>query len=266
MIQNENQHQHQLKKLSTSLLLNTELTIVGYRLVDTVAAALPEETTVSKMLDLIRADIAQVEAALGREQASEFTAQLSEKDQIRDDAFVALRDLAKACTNRSNPEVSQAGELIYALFEARGLTLYSKGYTEQSAGMNLLLEDLSTEQASDALATMGAPSWYDELRLAQDSFEQAVREKLSTESQDDILPIRFSRSQLTDHIETLLGCVRAMRDYQELTDAPNGYSALDESISSINEIITNAMTIAKSRRTRNESANEHEDLLESTNA
>ena len=266
MIQNDNQHQHQHQKLSISLLLNTELTIVGYRLADTISDALPSENTVSKLADVIRSDIAQVEAALSREQTSGFTAQLAEKDQVRDNAFVALRDFAKASSNRGKPEVSRAGKLIFGIFEARGLTLYSRGYTEQSAGMNLLLDDLTAEEAQNALDVMDAPSWYDDLRLAQDSFEQAVREKLSSESQDDVLPIRFSRLQLADHIETLLGCVRALHDHEEQTDTSDGHDALDRLMSSINEIIVNAMTIARARRTRNESASEHEDVLESTGA
>lgn len=274
MIQNEQPHQqpHQhpiqyhFQKLSSSLLLHAELTIVSRRLVDTIADALPNETTVSKLADLIRTDIAQVEAALSRESASEYTAQLAQQDQIRDDAFIALRDFAKANSNRGNAEISQAGKLIYSIFETRGLTLYSRGYTDQSAGMNLLLEDLSTDEARNALDEMGGMAWYDELQLAQDSFEQLVREKLSSESQETILPIRVSRLRLTHHIETLLGCVRAVHDFEEQAATSDGHVTLDELINSINEIILNAMAVARARRTRSESAGKAQEVLESTSA
>ena len=270
MIQNEQPHQHPIQyhfqKLSSSLLLHAELTIVSRRLVDTIADALPNETTVSKLADLIRTDIAQVEAALSREAASEYTAQLAQQDQIRDDAFIALRDFAKANCNRGNAEISQAGKLIYSIFETRGLTLYSRGYTDQSAGMNLLLEDLSTDEARNALDEMGGMAWYDELQLAQDSFEQLVREKLSSESQETILPIRVSRLRLTDHIETLLGCVRAVHDFEEQAATSDGHVTLDELINSINEIILNAMAVARARRTRSESAGKAQEVLESTSA
>ncbi|MCA9213827.1 MAG: hypothetical protein KDB27_12220 [Planctomycetales bacterium] len=229
---------------------------------DTIAAGLPNETTVSKLADLIRADIAQMEAALSRDKASEYTAQLAQRDQVRDDAFVALRDFAKANSNRSNPEISRAGMLVYSVFETRGLTLYSKGYTEQSADMNLLLEDLSTEETQDALDVMGGTTWYDELRLAQDSFEQLVRDKLSTEAQDTILPTRTSRLRLTDHIETLLGCVRAVHDVEAQATTSDVRAALDELINSVNEIIVNAMTIARARQTRSASVDEHKEVQE----
>ena len=102
---------------------------------------------------------------------------------------------AKANASRSKPKIAAAGALIYGIFETRGLTLYRFGYNQQSAAMNLLIEDLSAPEAIQALATINAASWFDDLIVAQEEFEQIVSNKSEFEAQQDVSPVRTSRVQ-----------------------------------------------------------------------
>ena len=250
-----------VQKLSAGLLLNSELTVVAQRLVDATEKALSSESIIQKASEVIRFDIDQVEAALGRVQSSEFTSQIAEQDQQRDDAFVALRDFAKASSSRTNQKVADAGSFIYGIFEARGLTLYRLGYTQQTAAMNLLLEDLSTDEAKEALAAMNGTSWFEDLQSAQAAFEHLVSTKAELESQQGIPPLRISRAALTDSVEALLSCVGVIQRFEERNGDTNTQEALTELIGTINEITSDAMSIARARRTRDEATDEQEPSL-----
>ncbi len=211
---------------------------------------MPDESIVQKLTTVVQADVEAVEQALGRERASSFTAQLAERDQERDDAFVALRDFAKASSSRGKSEVAKAGELIYRIFQRRGLTLYRLGYMQQSAALNLLFEDLSMPAAQNSLEVLQAVSWLDDLRTAHEAFEQTYSEKVSSEARQDYPLLRAARLRLGRHVETLLGCLEVLQRFVEQDGTEAELATLSQLTGKVNEIITEVMTVARARRTR----------------
>ncbi|MCA9214863.1 MAG: hypothetical protein KDB27_17450 [Planctomycetales bacterium] len=243
-----------IKNLQTSYLQNTELTVVAQRLLDVVTEALPTEPSIQNAAEAVRLDIQQVNAALNRLSASEYTAQLAERDEVRDQAFIALRDFAKAYSSRPVADLSAAGTRIYELFVNHGLTAYRSGYTDQSAEMILLIEQLSEPEAQQALDTIGAGAWFEELRDAQSSFEQVMKAKAQAKSDDDTPAVREARSDLIRNVDTLLGTIDVLKKLEDRSEAKTNLETLDDLIIAVNEIITDVTGVARARRTREEAA------------
>lgn len=235
-----------------SLLLPSELAVNAQRINGVTAAALSTEPLVQKLDQFIQRDVDDMQRALGRVKSSDFTDLLAERDSARDDAFVALRDFAKAQSKRANAAVAEAGATIYGLFKLRGLSLYRKGYTEQTAGLNLLFDDLATGEAQSALTTINGGDWLADLQAAQAAFEDAINEKVDAESREDYPLVRNAQVKLSGHLETLLAIVELLAEIAHEEGTAASQAAIDGAIGQINEIITGAMAVARARRSRNE--------------
>jgi hypothetical protein len=180
---------------------------------------------------------------MGKDKSSVYTEKMAEKDAERDAAFLALRDFAKANANRSDNRVSTAANVIINRIKKHGWTLYSLGYSDQTANLNLLFEDLDAPDAVSAMQVIGAEGWYADLKNAQAEFENTYKEKVSGEAQEDYLRLREAFTVLGRHLNVLLDTIGLL---QELDETGN----IDTVVQQINEVITDVMTTARARRTR----------------
>ena len=134
--------------------------------------------------------------------------------------------------------------------------------TRQSAALNLLLDDLSRPEAQKALKVIQAGSWLDDLRAAHELFERTYIEKVAAESQQDFPSLRDARGRLVDHVETLLGSVEVLRQSIERDGTDAELATLGELVEQLKEIITEVMTVARARRTRQSNSDSPEDAQE----
>ncbi|MBN2092416.1 hypothetical protein JW964_22535 [candidate division KSB1 bacterium] len=234
-----------ISELSTTLLNPSELSTTAGRLVNIARNVAATEPFIQKNIDLILQDIRMLEEVMSRDRNSEYTTQLLKKDEERDAAFIALRDYAKACTNHRVPAMNQAGEFINAIIKKYGWTLYSLGYTQESAQLALLFNDLDTPEATAALKTVGAESWYADLKAAQQTFEETFTTKMVSDAKEDYPYLREAKTKLSRHLNVLLS---AMSILEEL-DGDGNLAAI---INPMNEVINSIMTTVRARKTRTE--------------
>ena len=241
-----------LARLSTSLLTNAELPDIAQRIVAEVASSLPEHDFIQKLVTLIQEDVDELESTIGRSRGSEFTQRLTKLDDERGDAFVALRDFAKATMFRKQPDVAAAGRFVYATIRERGLQLHRLSYAEQSTQFNLLIEDLAEPEAQQALSTMNAIAWLEDLKVSQDAFRATVKQRDVAESQMERPQISSVRSRLHRHLTTLLWSVEAIHEFTNEKGAHESTATLNTLGSVLNEMISGVMSIARARRSRGE--------------
>jgi hypothetical protein len=230
-------------ELHTSLLLPVELMTTAGRTLTAVAPVTSQEPFLQKIATKIEEDKNELEVALNRERGSEYTQQLMARDSGRDNAFTAFRDYVKACTRRSQPEIVDAAELIVNAIRKQGWTLYLSGYARETASLNMLFNDLSSHELTAAIQTIGAQLWLDDLKAAQTAFEETYQTKVSTETQIDYPALRDAKMQLGRHLNTLLDCIQILLCLGET-------ETYEPIANQLNEIITDVMTSARARRTR----------------
>ncbi len=198
---------------------------------------------IDKALDRIEDLIVKLEQAMGKDLSSEFTAMLDQKDQARDAAFILLRDLVALMSKRiSQPALAQAGQLLDAIFEERDTTLYTLGYTGQTAALELLFQDLDKPEAQQALEKLDALSWYDELKAAQLSFEETMHEKAKVDAGENPPLLKQSKTELGIELNDLIVHIRFCARLEEA-----GYAEL---AAVLDQHITDMHSEARARRTR----------------
>lgn len=234
-----------LHELSLVLLLPAELLTLASRLIQVCKGALMATPFIQKLLALCEQDRDEMEKVLARVRNSGYTQQLFARDEARDGAFVALRDLVKASVSRALPEVRQAGELISERIKKYGFSLHRLGYTQESTQLQLLIHDLDQSPATEALKTLGAESWYADLKTAQVSFEETYQHKVAVEAQEDFPLLREAKAKLGRHLQLLLDCVGLLEEINESPEIPL-------IVEKLNMVITDVMTPARARKKRNE--------------
>ena len=242
-----------IERFSPSLLTHHELPAASRRFSAAVHRTLPAHSYMQELTALVDHDIERLAAALGRSPGSEFTSKLSRQDQIRDDAYYALRDFSKASSNRNNPEIASAGNTINEMILGRQLNLNRLGYHDKTTKLSILIESLETAEAQAALNLIGGTPWFEELVSAQQQFELTLQERVKAEAQADTPRLAPSRAKLASHVETMLDNIKVLHDIAELNGDTETLGQMEELISVINEIIAEFMAIGRARRTREES-------------
>ena len=148
---------------------------------------------------------------------------LEGSDSVRDEVTRDLFTLSTGYTASPFADVKAASQAVCAVLNKYGRSMASKGYAEQTALTESLLEDLGAERlASSIEALSGVAELIAGLRKAQDSFTAAhdgyIKAKAGKGESASSLrkPIV---SLINDNIVPYLNIVAAMDGYAEFVDA-----------------------------------------------
>ncbi len=230
------------------MIASTELSILAKRILDILNDANFEDTFIQKVTTLVENDNSEIKKSLNRDSSSNYTEQLEAKDDERDDCFMGFRDYVKASMSRRKYGVKEAAEKLIKLIKKHGWTLYDSGYSEQSAKMELLIQDLKTEEAVNAILKIGGGMWYEDLANSHNEFEELYNKKLEEKTGEEIQLIRKAKRNLGRHLSILVDSLNIL---EEVT--PNITNAISEPI---DEAIKDVMATARARKTRKENNTE----------
>jgi hypothetical protein len=232
-----------IQQVHTTLLLPNELVTLVNRLIAIIEKALANIPFIQKVIKLVKDDLVDLEKTLTKDLSSEYTQQLLDRDNLRDSAFLGLRDFVRANTHRINLEIVKAAEMVYNIIKKHGTALYKMGYIQQSAKLKLLFNELNEPLVQQALATIQAASWYEELKSTQAEFEQMYAEKITDATKKDYPQLYDAKAKLGRDLSVLLDAISVV---EKIDDEPDVTTIVHQ----INEVITDVMTQARARRTR----------------
>lgn len=232
-------------QLKISYLTVTQLSTITGRILEIVNAS-PEPgkyLLIKSLSESLTAEHKELSEALNVKKSSEFTSKLKELDDIRDDAFIAMRDQIESSTKRrKKPELQAAAIKIHELFEKHGNTLYSLGYADQTGKMHQFEADLATPEMQEAIDKSKTRELYEEMLESQKDFEELYQGKLETENDGDKPKRAFVIPALKFHLMLLIKNIIFLAE-------PDG-SPFAETRRLIGEAVDDIMTIAKARKTR----------------
>ena len=241
-----------MKDLPVSILSSTELNTFVNRLVGISNEALADNPYVVTLGTLIAKSNADLSVSLGKTLGSEYTSKLLIQDQDRDHAFIGFRDFVSSFTHDKNVEKKGAAIILASIIENVGNTIYMLGYAVESSKMNSLITNLRTPQAQQAIETIGAGDWFEQLTTSQETFEKLHQTKVEADSEINYLTIKDSRTIISRYLQALLIYIGTNSDLDGAK-----YEPVKEKI---NVLITDAVAIARGRITHVENVNKEKDM------
>ncbi|MRT92812.1 DUF6261 family protein [Ancylomarina sp. 16SWW S1-10-2] len=173
--------------------------------------------------------------------------QLAEKDRMRNMSIRALFKLVEGYDHMPIAEIKEAASVVNNILEQYGLRILKESYTEKSASIESLLNDLSKADVVLAKASLqGVPETITSLDTAQKDFENLALQQTEQESVKKNLQ---SASQLKKEIITeintnLVGYMNTMAKVNPVT-----YTDIAHTIA---ELIDTNNELVKRRRKKDE--------------
>jgi hypothetical protein len=112
---------------------------------------------------------------------SPLTERLATADKRIDRNISAIRKIVKAMTSHFDANVADAARQLNIRIKSVG-DVYNKPYLEESAAVQLLVEDFKTKFAQQ-VETVGITAWIDELSMAETEFVALFEQRNSVEAE-----------------------------------------------------------------------------------
>jgi len=187
-------------------------------------------------------------AVSNRSRSSDYTELLHQRDSRRDESFLAFRNLMEALTHRKDKSNVSAAVTICRIIRGHAWSLHLDGQKVQSAKMASLQKDLEQPENQKLITHLNANSWYTDMIEDNNAFNQLKEDKAKANSakpdydtEEVYKALRFACAELFDAIE-VLNRLAPNAKYVDMTNF-------------INNCTKKYMIAARSRKTRNETAN-----------
>ncbi len=133
--------------------------------------AMSEDANLQSIIDLLAQKNAQLITAIEKGKAY---SQLEKCDEERDQSFKALYHYIKACTLLPEGVTRNAAQIIFPIFDKYGISMTYLAYTEQTAQMKSLIEELEKEEIKSEIGKIvHLEGMVESLKNVQASFQQA---------------------------------------------------------------------------------------------
>ena len=240
-----------MKTLPFSLLNSNELYAIANRIVEACKLSLSDNEYLMKLCVLILVANSDLRRGLGRTFNSEFTSLLLDSDELRDNAFVGLRDYIRSFCNSGDTVKDKAGAYLSEIVSSVGNSIHRMPYATETTKLDVLFEDLDSPAAREALATIMATDWLERLKARQEDFESIYQSKIEADAGIDFPLLKNSKETITFYLKGLLSYIE--------TNSKNEPALFGSTEEKIDSIITDAVSLARARGTRKENADKEPD-------
>ncbi|MDW3192274.1 MAG: DUF6261 family protein [Cytophagales bacterium] len=243
-----------LNKLRTSLLLPAELVETINSYLEIIPVTESSDAFLNVVTGLLREDVSRLSDAITAVRVNTLVNEVAELDAVRDDLFIGFRDMVDATKRRRDVALVQAHAAVWPVIEKAGTTLYALGYVAQSGRLEALFTELDKANHQTALATMGVNDIYTELKQAQQEFSEKYITRLDVDSQKTYPTMGEAKKKAVTHVNVLIDAINVLEEVN-----PGTYTDL---IARFNVITASIMSVARTRKTRNESDTTSNEITE----
>jgi hypothetical protein len=237
-----------IKLVFSMLRLNEFLSYCG-EIIAFLKAMDKEGLQIDTIIDGFDSNYEKAIEIANRNRSSRFTELLKEKDHRRDESYIAFRNMIEACTHRKSADLAKTAENLCVLLRSHDWSLQRLGRAEQSAKLASLAKELSSVENTQALASLSATEWYQDLLDDNAAFLQLQEDKTKAQASEE------DYDSLEVYKELKLACEQLFESIEVLNRiAPN--EKYTEMINFINDCTQRYQAIAKTRSTKNENAKE----------
>lgn len=237
--------------LAFSYLNFQELLTIAERLIEIFRRRFAGNEFIASQLTKLDSACDKLMKSFQKSAGSTFTSQLAEKDLERDKSFRSLvKYLDGMSAVESKPVLAVASQVLLAIIDKHDRGLYRFGYARESAALYALQKELSLESSAQLLADAGATELFEDLKVKASAFENLYQSKINEAGVKDYPQLSEAARDIMYRLNCILTCGDAIA-----YDSPQEY---DQGIREINQAITDIMTPARSRSTRQENSTAEE--------
>lgn len=237
-------------KISFYLLSAEETFTLTKRIIEIIKKRMSKDEFALLLLPVLEEALNKLSDALRKIANKEMTRLISEADEVRDAAFLALRDYIKANSNKPDKKVKTAANKLLEVVRKVGFSLHREGDTVETALLHSLFAELDKPDCTKALNAVNAVDWYASLKEAQAGFEKVNDKKVQDESGKEIPLVGENKKVISKYLIPLLGYLEVKA---ELSD--NEFKVTADQC---DEVIEGVITIARARNTRRINSTEEE--------
>lgn len=198
----------------------------------------PENPMLASVLSSMDANLELAIEAFGSTTKQVLTKEVQAADMKRDNSFRSLRDHVRAGLLRENESYRLACEALWTEFEKNGLNLFSVPYSEETAGITSLLNDLRSADNQVHLQTIFAVDWAEELDRDNNAFVALSRQRSAARSGDSVMSDQNAFKQLKVSLELMSNILNTLYAMNE----PEG---IREVVAEVNQYIRESNASAK---------------------
>ncbi len=100
---------------------------------------------------------------------------ISQKDEIRDDYYIALRNHIRNYQYHPEKDMKKKSKKLMAILNKNGNMIYAASYKVETAALTTIVSDMERKHLAD-LEELGALVWYNLLKEAQVDFEKEIHD------------------------------------------------------------------------------------------
>lgn len=232
-----------MKTIQETLLTSGEVHTTSERIASIISDILSTDPFIGKVILLVLNWNREISKAIGRTTDSTIVELLLVKDILRDNKYVSFRDFANAFVRSDDEALRNAAKIITDIIRELGWGMHRLGYAAESSKLTALIDKLETEPAKSAITTLGATALFEGLKTAQADFETTIKQKVDAKTAEDFEKTRICRKALARYLNSLINYIDMMAEI----DGGNYQVASDK----IDEVLTEVISIARARQTRN---------------
>jgi hypothetical protein len=231
-----------MNTFNLSALTSSEVYTSVQRVDTIVAGNVSTDPFIIKVRPLITNSSANLTIALGRTNDSTLIKLLENKDILRDNRYVALRDYCKAMVTDEDAEKTEAASLLVKIIKELGWGMHHEGYATESSKLQALIGRFTSEPGKTAIATIGAETKLSLLKDAATDFELTYSKKVDDKTKEEYPKIHDCRKTIIRYISAELSYIDIMAELE------GGNFA--KANAQIEEVVKEFEAIARSRETK----------------
>lgn len=232
----------------------SELISFSRRLINTVKKFLSDDPTGLNLVRLLTESMNVLVKSFERTKKSKYTNALFVMDKKRYRIFLYIKKISKAFSlHPTNFKKQNAGKEIVKCINIHLKNISKMGYAERSNKLNYFINELNTDEYKESLEITGLSGWIKKLADSQKEFEKIYAERVETEHTENNVSLHDAMNACVDSIELLLGHINAKSAIDNI--------AFEELVESVNEIIEDSQTVAKTRKTRGKNGENVENIV-----
>ncbi len=211
----------------------------------------PETSSAKPFIDKTTRTFDAFSKAFENNGADPYTALKAEKDDERDETYLAFRTYIEACSHRLDDNSRRHADTILRVIKKHGWSAWSKGYKRQTAVHSTMFADIRNNY-TDSIDALQASMWLEEAEQTQRNFEAVTQESIKQPEGPSLSELR----------PDLIKSLRSLLNMTQLILESDPTDENEKLVADINELIGNTMTSVKATNTRKHNQNEEETSTE----
>jgi hypothetical protein len=165
----------------------------------------------NELISVFRASIKKEELSYKVIRKSDISDLKAERDRVRDELVIGMRDLLKSSLHHFDVNVRNAAHRVKIVFDAYNspIPLQDLSYDAETGAINNLLQDLEMKDMQD-VEIIGMKKWISELHIRNDAFDQLATSYYEQQSDKPLFTAQEARKETDKAYDDIVAAITGL--------------------------------------------------------